>query len=112
MIVALYDMLKKRWFDIKSIWLSKSSVVGPTDIPKLKFQQIQADVSKESISVADQKSWVIANNRLSESNEMMTSSHEMFSPEFEMLKSRIDQIESRINLVNEKSKQITSTNKE
>ena len=112
MIVALYDMLKKRWFDIKSNWLSKTPVVGATNVPNLKFQQNQADIGKGSISVADQKSWVIESSRLSESNKMMTSSHEMFSTEFERLKSRIDQIESWMNLVNDKLEQIANTNKQ
>ena len=100
MIISLYNLLKRRWMNIKLRGLNPKNVAESTMISAF-IQEYQSDNINPSLHVPDMRPWVIETNKLQlkESMERLTASNENLTREFQLFKS---QIEHQMNSVNEK----------
>ena len=104
MIISFYNILKRRWMDIRLRGLKLNSVAGSSMTSALTIQEHQSDKIKESVDLPDLKPWLIETNKLTGSNERLTSSNENLSREFQMFKSKI---EHQMNSFDARLKSIT-----
>ena len=100
MIISLYNLLKRRYLDIKSRILNPTNLAGSTMI-SASIQEYQSYNINQSLHGPDLRPWVIETNKLKESMERLTSSNENLTREFQLFKSKI---EHHMNSVNAKLK--------
>ena len=98
MIISLYNLLKRRWMNIKLRGLNPKNVAESTMISAF-IQEYQSYNIKQSVNVPDLRPLVIETNKLKDSIERLTSSNENLTREFQLFKS---QIEHQMNSVNAK----------
>ena len=99
-IISLYNVLKRRWMNIKLRGLNQKNVAESTMISAF-IQEYQSDNINPFLHVPDVRPWMIETNKLKESMERLTSSNENLTREFQLFKS---QIEHQMNSVNGKLK--------
>ena len=90
MITSLYNILKRRWTDIRLRDSNPNNVAGPRLISALAFQECQSDNIKESVGFPVLKPYFIETNKLTDLIERLTSSNENLSRDFQMFKSKIE----------------------